>query len=383
MTRSAGRKAVALAVAGAAAGISSVFVGAAPASAFPTPCGPDGTLISGNICEQTFTTPGTATFTPNANMGKLEVLLVGGGATGFDFDTAGTGYGPTGGGGGDVKVVDFTGDHSTALDLNIGGQNQDSTVSKGATTHTADSGEPGVGAGGTSGSGKAGSNVPSAPNGGGGAGASPTSEYNGGAGIVVSSLVGSGSLFNDDADCFGGGGAVGVHGGTIGSASCGGGSVTDGATTTDVVSPEANSGGGGGGGDVDADDSGNTSGAAGLIVVRWQPTVTLTLAANGHGSTRTEKVNWDSAPAVPADPTATGWVFKGWFTDSTLTTPADFSTPLTTSTTFFASWDPALATTGGGFNAAEIPIGIAALSLGLVLAAAGARRRRRTLPEPR
>jgi uncharacterized repeat protein (TIGR02543 family) len=365
-----------LAVAGAAAGVSSVFIGGAPASADP-PCGTHGTLLSGNICQETFTS-GTATFTPNASMTQLEVLLVGGGGSGLGDSSFGSfDYGPGGGGGGAVTVVDFSGDTSDPLTLVVGGEDGISSATNGTTTGTADGGFGSeFGESGESGSGNEG--WAGNPGGGGGASASPASQYDGGAGVTPAS-VDPGTLFAGDVTCYGGGGAVGDHGGTIGVATCGGGYVTDGTSTTSVVAPLANSGGGGGAGDGTPKHAGNEAGASGVVVVRWNapPTVTLTFDNDGHGATvPPELVAEGTDPTKPATPTASGFVFKGWYTDASLTTKADFSVPLTADATFFASWTPALATTGGTVSPLGVPIGVAALGVGVTLAIAGSRRRK-------
>ena len=382
----------------ASAGIASLFLGAAPASAAPADCGVGGTLISGNICERLFTS-GASTFTPTAQMSQLEVLLVAGGGTGAD-QTNGNGY-AAGGGGGQVTLVGFGATTSTPLTLAVGGPGLPSTVSDGTTTTTAAPGASALlntSAGAVSGSNMAGAtgNPPAIPYGaGGGAGASPVGNANGGAGVVVSSIAAAGSVFSTDANCYGGGGAVGIAG-TAGTATCGGGQPTD-ATSASLIAPTANSGGGGGGVSVTTTLA-QRQGASGLIVVRWIPLVTLSFSANGHGAAVSPETFAAGTAAVkPADPTQPGWVFNGWFSDAALTVAADFTAPITASTTFYASWslapavaavpsqvDPlapvsALAATGGAPNGAELPIGIAALALGAGLFTVGYRRRRTSL----
>jgi uncharacterized repeat protein (TIGR02543 family) len=387
MPLSTAQKSVAVVVATATAGISSLFLGASSASAAPTPCGPDGTIVSGNICQEIFGGAGTASFTPSPAMSNLQVLLVGGGGNGENTRIGNSPtppfepitYGPNGGGGGQVAVFDFSADAatSTPLTLVVGGPVQASTATDGTITRTAAAGESATGfGGGASGNGNPGWTTTEPEGSGGGAGAPAPNEFSGGAGTVVDAIAPAGP-FSTDPTCYGGGGAVGLHGGTIGTATCGGGYVTDGATTTTLVEAGENSGGGGGGGDTASVNPGDTSGTSGLVVVRWTvQTVTLTFASDGHGATvAPETVPIGGAPTAPANPTATGFVFKGWYTNAGLTTPADFSAALTTSTTFFAKWDPVLAATGGGYNPMEIPIGIAALAGGLVLALVGMRRR--------
>ncbi len=373
------RKAASAIAALASMGAASLFLGAAPASAATAECGVGATLIPGNICEQTFTS-GTATFTPTVAMSQLEVLLVAGGGDGAD-KTSSNGY-SAGGGGGQVKLVGFGASTPKELTLVVGGARTASTVFDGTTTTTA---EPGVSAsldglvGGASGSGNAGATGtyanPTAPFGaGGGAGASPVANTDGGAGVVVSTLAAAGSVFSTDDDCYGGGGAVG-DGTVAGIATCGGGQPAA-TTPVSLVAPTPNSGGGGGGITLTAplDVRG---GASGLVVVRWIPLVTVNFVDNGHGAAvPPQTFVAGGLPAKPADPTETGWLFTGWFTDAALTIPADFTAPVTESTTYYAGWSPVLAATGSAATGTVIPLGIALLALGG--AAIGLTRRQRT-----
>ncbi|HMH59089.1 MAG TPA: InlB B-repeat-containing protein [Galbitalea sp.] len=73
------------------------------------------------------------------------------------------------------------------------------------------------------------------------------------------------------------------------------------------------------------------------------------------------------APTRPLAPTATLWTFKGWYTDAALTTPADFTDPLTADQILFARWDPTLAVTGGTINYGALWAGAVAVSLGALL----------------
>lgn len=378
---SVAKKTTALAAAAAVAGFSSVVMWAAPASAAPAPCGSGGTLLTGNICEQTFTAPGPAVFTPTAQMTKLQVLLVAGGGSGGQSQ----GYGPAGGGGGEVKVVDFSGDTSTDLNLIVGPSGGDSSAAVGAAVpvvatagHDASfsSSQPG-----SSGNGNPGyaNWAADGHGGGGGAGASPSASgngYDGGAGVIVANIAPSGSVFSGDSNCYGSGGAAG-NGTTNGVATCGAGFVSAGPPAA-IVSPTANSGGGGG--SLESVSSPESSGGTGLVVVRWIPTVTLSFALDGHGAAiAPEAVPYGTAPTKPANPKADGFVFKGWYSDAALTTKADFSAPITASTTFFASWGPALAVTGGTLNPLAAPLGMTGLGLGLALIVVARRRTRRAI----
>jgi uncharacterized repeat protein (TIGR02543 family) len=337
--------------------VSSLFLGAAPASAVPVvdACGQGGTLISGNICEKVFTS-GTSTFTPTAQMTKLEVLLVGGGGDGAD-NSSSNGY-AAGGGGGQVSIVDFGSEAPDPLTLVVGAAGAASSATNGTIVRTASPGGPGQPAnGGTSGSGY-GSGTGNAFSAGGGAGASPSnSSGNGGDGVVVSTIAPSGSLFSTDSNCYGGGGAIGIVG-TAGAASCGGGHPVGVSAPQTLVAPTANSGGGGGSLSVAAPLN-VRQGAAGLVVVRWTAQ-TVTLAFNGNGAiVAPQTLALGTAPTRPADPIRSGQLFGGWYTSAAFTTLADFTTPLTAATTFYARWTPAmisLSFEGNGATVAAQPV---------------------------
>jgi uncharacterized repeat protein (TIGR02543 family) len=380
----------------AAIGFSSLFLGAGSASAAPG-CSQGATLLADNVCELRLTTVGDSTFTPTSSMSKLEVLLVAGGGDGSEGSQ---GYGG-GGGGGEVKVVGFGDDTPTSLDLFVGTANQSSSVTAGTTTTTA---LPGGGAytdangprGGYSGNGNAGWGSVPGGSAGGGAGASPIDANTGGAGVTAAAVAPTGSLFSNDPECFGGGGAVGIHSGTFGTASCGGGYMVDGDTAATIVAPTPNSGGGGAGGTAarGADQTPRV-GASGIVVLRWvEPQeITVTFERNGHGPIIAPQTFLAGGTATqPAAPTEAGFVFNGWFTDAALTSAANFAAPITTSTTFYASWTaaatpatttgaakpvtPKLAATGIVIDPSAVPIGLAALTLGLGLVGFGARRAR-------
>ena len=368
----------------ATAGISSLFMGAVPANAAPVACG-TGTLIAGTTtCQQTFTSSGT--FIPTSSMTHLQVLLVGGGGSGEFTQPTTTGY-ATAGGGGEVKVVDFSAQTTGSWTVTVGASDFATTVAAvtaptltatAAAGHIASS--TAGGASGGNGSNAGGSDVSGATYGGGGGASQAASGINAGDGITPAVVAGSDpalALFSTDTTCFGGGGAV-AENGTVGAAGCGANAPTSGtATTFTTLVPNS----GGGGGATLAGIGASSAGAAGYVEVRWDaPTVTLAFVADGHGATvPTENVVVGTAPTKPADPTASGYAFKGWFTDSALTTPADFTAPLTAATTFYAKWLPSLAATGGAPNQAELPIGIGTLVVGAgLLTVAIIRRRRRS-----
>ena len=60
---------------------------------------------------------------------------------------------------------------------------------------------------------------------------------------------------------------------------------------------------------------------------------------SGHGTQITGQTVADGNKATkPADPTASGYTFKGWYTDSTFQTAFDFGTAIHADTTLYAKW---------------------------------------------
>lgn len=59
-----------------------------------------------------------------------------------------------------------------------------------------------------------------------------------------------------------------------------------------------------------------------------------------HGTAPAEqKVALDGKATKPADPTATGYIFKGWYTSQLYTAEFDFNTPIAADTTLYAKWN--------------------------------------------
>lgn len=373
------RKSSAAVAAVATAGVSSVFLGAAPATAAPAgPC-LDGTLVGPGVCELVYTDAAIFTFTPTAQMTQLEVLLVGGGGTGSDQPDPNTNGYAAAGGGGAVTLVDFGG-ATDPIEIGVASAGASSYAVEGAGPATIASGGqaslPNGFAGGASGNGNAGgSTQPYGAGGGAGAEVNSTSPANGGAGVVVDDIAPDGSLFAGDSRCFGGGGATGSS--TVqGIPGCGGGGPTD-ATATALTLPTPNSGGGGGGLTITQPEA-SRLGATGVAIVRFTAApVTVTFDVLGKGTAPASQEVLAGFPvAKPADPKAAGFEFAGWFADAELTIPVDFADPVVESATYYAAWKPALAATGSVTDLTALPIALGALVAGAGIVLAGSRKRR-------
>lgn len=319
-------------------GLSPLFLAVPPATAAPLSCASGGVLIAPGICELTFTESGT--FTPTADMHRMEVLLVAGGGWGS------AGYGA--GGGGEVKVVGFAGNLTDVVTVTVGQQAQVTEISQGSWSPYANRGFSGssesqpFGLSGTSNGNMYSLGLPAS---GGGSGAPATSRFDGGPGTAVSSLVSTSSVFASETSCFGGGGAFGDTT-TRGSATCGGGTFDPDAPTLTAIKAVPGSGGGGAG-TADTTQGASMAGASGRAVFRWvPPAVSVTFDNGGQGAVippATIPLGGQATP--PANPSAPGYTFNGWFADAQLTAPAVFSAPIMEGTTFYASWTAVIAPT--------------------------------------
>ena len=76
------------------------------------------------------------------------------------------------------------------------------------------------------------------------------------------------------------------------------------------------------------------------LYAKWTMVVyTVSFNANGHGTApEAQTVNDGETATRPADPTAEGWTFGGWYTDAACTTEYNFTTPVTEDLTLYAKW---------------------------------------------
>lgn len=78
------------------------------------------------------------------------------------------------------------------------------------------------------------------------------------------------------------------------------------------------------------------------LTARWAQAFTVKFDANGHGHGTVpadQTVELNGKATKPADPTAEGYVFRGWYTTAACTTEFDFNTPIAADTTLYAKWD--------------------------------------------
>ncbi|MEE0951048.1 MAG: InlB B-repeat-containing protein [Paludibacteraceae bacterium] len=71
----------------------------------------------------------------------------------------------------------------------------------------------------------------------------------------------------------------------------------------------------------------------------------VTFNLNGKGTNFTQEVYENRTITAPANPTTTGFVFDGWYTNQACTSAFDFSTPIAANTTLYAKWVQALTVT--------------------------------------
>ena len=65
---------------------------------------------------------------------------------------------------------------------------------------------------------------------------------------------------------------------------------------------------------------------------------TVSFESNGGSAVNSQSVPYNGTASQPADPTRTGYGFAGWYSNSGLTTPYNFSTPVTGPVNLYAKW---------------------------------------------
>lgn len=96
------------------------------------------------------------------------------------------------------------------------------------------------------------------------------------------------------------------------------------------------------------------------LTARWAQAFTVKFDTNGHGHATVpadQTVELNGKATKPADPTAEGYVFRGWYTTAACTTEFDFNTPIAADTTLYAKWDEIYTVTFnvGGHGTAPTP----------------------------
>ncbi|WP_187977800.1 InlB B-repeat-containing protein [Mycetocola sp. JXN-3] len=306
-------------------GLAGILAGVAPAGAADSAtCDAGGVPIGPAICEVTINGGSSATFTPTAEMTSLEALVVGGGGSGTVSDNGD--YYAGGGSGGVVDLQGFDADPARPLEIAAGNAGVVSRVSQPGVPEVLAYAGP-RGTNGTSGLGASVGNVENPRN-----------------GVTPAQLAAAGSPFADDTRCFGGGGAFVASTAVEASvpALCGAGAVSLSGAGSSIGVALANSGAGGGAVQAIA-GRGSANGGSGVVILRWKQLriVNVSFDLGGHGSAiEPRAIAIGGLSERPADPTAEGFTFEGWFTDSALTREADFSAPLTADRVYFAKWAP-------------------------------------------
>lgn len=76
------------------------------------------------------------------------------------------------------------------------------------------------------------------------------------------------------------------------------------------------------------------------VYAKWVKKPIVSFNRNGHGTApASQTVELNGKAVKPADPTAEGYVFRGWYTTAACTTEFDFNTPIAADTTLYAKWN--------------------------------------------
>ena len=94
------------------------------------------------------------------------------------------------------------------------------------------------------------------------------------------------------------------------------------------------------------------------VYAKWVKKPIVSFNTNGHGTAPARQtVELNGKATKPVDPTAEGYVFRGWYTTAACTTEFDFNTPIAADTTLYAKWDEIYTVTFnvGGHGTAPTP----------------------------
>ena len=94
------------------------------------------------------------------------------------------------------------------------------------------------------------------------------------------------------------------------------------------------------------------------VYAKWVKKPIVSFNRNGHGTApASQTVELNGKATKPSDPTAEGYVFRGWYTTAACTTEFDFNTPIAADTTLYAKWDEIYTVTFnvGGHGTAPAP----------------------------
>lgn len=102
------------------------------------------------------------------------------------------------------------------------------------------------------------------------------------------------------------------------------------------------------------------------LFAQWTTsTYQVTFNTNGHGTAPdTQTVEYGQKVTEPADPTATGWKFGGWYTDPECTHAYDFDAPVKEALTLYAKWTEDTATVTFMSQDGNIVLGTAVVAIG-------------------
>ncbi|MCR5073267.1 MAG: InlB B-repeat-containing protein [Clostridiales bacterium] len=93
------------------------------------------------------------------------------------------------------------------------------------------------------------------------------------------------------------------------------------------------------------------------LYAKWTATYKVTFIANGHGTApAAQTVKEGEKAAKPADLSASGYTFGGWFTDKECKTAFDFNTPITKDTALYAKWTVKSGSEGGNNGASHTSV---------------------------